>query len=539
MTYIGGLTWSPNGQFLAYVTRDVFNYGNPGQAALYAVNADGSHLTRLFPLPKADWVSKGRGRWDIEKEKWNPVLVPPAWSPDSQSIAFLGFEGIGWDGSVMRLYSVRADGTGLRELAVLSPPSCGVPFKGAPGSVSWSPDGSQILFSVCGDLHVVRADGSDLHVVARGTYASWSPDGSRIAILGVLVYGRLPPGYDDSGCVLCAVAPDGSNVRVLVRRGDDGGLEAVGPEQKLAADVASCSAGVVVPNPEVSNGLVRDCEALVEMIDRLAVVGLNWDAKAHIAEWEGVTLDTPDLWGDGSDAGKPLPPPRIRSLSLPERGLSGFVPLRTADLTGLWSLDMSGNSLTGPIPSELGRLTELRELDLSHNPLSGPIPPALGKLTELRELNLDGRNSLIGPIPPELVGLTGLQQLHLSFAGRGGAVPQGLGRLVSLRELTLKGMSGPIPRELGNLSGLQQLDLSSGTLDGSIPPELGNLSSLAFLDLSYNELSGAIPLELGNLPSLELLDIRGNHINGCIPPKLYGKVVGYRGPRSGPVYCSQ
>ena len=61
VTYIGGLTWSPNGQILAYVARDVFNYKRSGQAALYAVDAAGLHPTRLFPLPAAEWDSSREG----------------------------------------------------------------------------------------------------------------------------------------------------------------------------------------------------------------------------------------------------------------------------------------------------------------------------------------------------------------------------------------------------------------------------------------------------------------------------------------------
>ena len=418
------------------------------------------------------------------------MISPLSWSPDSRSIAFMGID----DGSA-RLHTIGADGLGLREVAVLS---ADCRFDSQHWSVSWSPDGSQILFPVCGDLYVVRADGSDLNAVTRGTYASWSPDGSRIAIVrGRAHDGKYanPPPYDPR-CVLCTVAPDGSNARVLVRRGDDEVPEAVGPEGRPTADIASCSAGVVVQNPEVNNGLVRDCEALVEMIDRLAVVGLNWDADTPIAEWEGVTLDAPVLRDDAPDSGESLSSLRVRGLSLPERGLIGLFPIRVTELT------------------------ELRELDLSVNELAGAIPPELGRLTSLRVLNLNYKLAYLeGPIPPELVNLTNLQELALSGLFFG-PIPPKLGRLTNLETLILSGFTGPIPPELGNLTALETLDLSGNDLSGSIPPELGRLSALKHLNLHFNELRGPIPPELGNLTALETLDLSGNALSGSIPPEL-------------------
>ena len=52
--------------------------------------------------------------------------------------------------------------------------------------------------------------------VTEGGYASWSPDGPQIAVL-----------TEFSDAHLSTMAPDGSDVRVLVRREADGDLKAV------------------------------------------------------------------------------------------------------------------------------------------------------------------------------------------------------------------------------------------------------------------------------------------------------------------------
>ena len=75
--------------------------------------------------------------------------------------------------------------------------------------LSWSPDGSQILFQKSPFL-LVNANGSSVKAMdaGPGAYATWSPDGSRIAAL-----------YLDSvnGVKLFTINSDGSDLRVLVR----------------------------------------------------------------------------------------------------------------------------------------------------------------------------------------------------------------------------------------------------------------------------------------------------------------------------------
>ena len=64
-------------------------------------------------------------------------------------------------------------------------------------------------------VYIADADGSgDYRRVADGSFASWSPDGFKIAVI------------DFADDYLFTVAPDGSDVRVLVRREEDGDLKA-------------------------------------------------------------------------------------------------------------------------------------------------------------------------------------------------------------------------------------------------------------------------------------------------------------------------
>ena len=75
-------------------------------------------------------------------------------------------------------------------------------------SMSWSPDDQQVAFADAGDLYVVNADGSDLHVVGKRTGHDrdtpvWSPDGSLIAYSGQAL--NAPDNTRD----LWVITPDG------------------------------------------------------------------------------------------------------------------------------------------------------------------------------------------------------------------------------------------------------------------------------------------------------------------------------------------
>ena len=238
--------------------------------------------------------------------------------------------------------------------------------------------------------------------------AAWAPDDSRIAVFG--------EAHRDSRVQLYTTAPDGSDVRVLVRRGIGGIVAENSDWLETDADLRACGKGFVVPEPERNPGLVGDCEALIK--SRNALPGeetlLLWNRNIPITYWAGVSVE-----GD---------PPRVSGIRF-NGNLHGRIPPMLGDLKELKVLVLSRSDeligfggLSGQIPSELGNLTKLEWLSLADNRLSGTIPPELGNLVNLRNLYLS-YNKLTGRIPPELGNLTNLEYLLISGNQLTGYIP--------------------------------------------------------------------------------------------------------------------
>ena len=150
--------WSPDGRTLALtLMTDASIFGV--DVGVFLVGLDGTGLRRLVPYTTYD----------------------PEWSPGGVRIAFTLARGASSLNRV-ELYSVRADGSGLRRIT-----------RSRSGQVSaeasWSPDGTSIAFVRRGrgqrghaDLYVGRADGSGVRRLTKTRYAETSPDwGSRPA----------------------------------------------------------------------------------------------------------------------------------------------------------------------------------------------------------------------------------------------------------------------------------------------------------------------------------------------------------------------
>ena len=118
--------------------------------------ADGSSVRRLTTTPA------------------NETL--PAWSPDGTEIAFLSFqddlESLDADASPAEIKIMQADGSGVQTLTTPAAPD---------RRHHVVPDGERVAFAAQDNIHVMRADGTQRHVLtdAEGDedWPSWSPDG--------------------------------------------------------------------------------------------------------------------------------------------------------------------------------------------------------------------------------------------------------------------------------------------------------------------------------------------------------------------------
>ena len=206
----GPLRWSPDGSWLAFVS----GIGETG-FDLYIVSADGTVPRRL-----------------------STALSEVSWSPDSRQLAF-----IRRDGERRALYTIAIAADGAVEQWVADLPDSTAPSRGHPAPplplVAWSPSGAYIAYECDGwRLCVVAPDGTRIGRSLYGQAAGWSPDGSRLAMVIVdpeshdlsrRDYVRrhlLPLVDDDRSIAVYTVAPDGSDLRPLVRKHEDGGLVA-------------------------------------------------------------------------------------------------------------------------------------------------------------------------------------------------------------------------------------------------------------------------------------------------------------------------
>ena len=444
-------TWSPDGRQLAFIANDGEHL--PFTKILYTVSVDGTDLTRI-----------------------GETTTLGSWTADSQEVTYAAME----DQEAV-IYAAKPDGTDRRELWRSGLDDEGEVEEGTPViQVSWSPDGSELMF-IYDWLYVIEEGAEEPRsVVEMHLYwtplAAWSPDGSKIAIY-------YPEGS------LFTLTRDGADQHFIGASNEQGGFNVHRPPPTPPpVDIGACSAGVVVPQPEANPGLVQDCEVLLGMRNTLVRHGpliINWNEETPLSEWAGVVI-----------AGSP---PRVHELELWRGGLKGSLPPEIGQLTELRVIDIRGgsgvdaNELQGPLPKELGDLTNLDKLVIGRHALSGPIPPELGKLKNLTWLNLYG-NHLSGSIPPELAQMESLKGLFL----------------------TLNNLRGNIPVELGQLQELNYLRLDGNEFSGSIPVELAELVRLRTLYLNDNNLGGEIPVELAQMQYLDDLKLEGNDFSGCI-----------------------
>jgi len=206
-------TWSPDGQYIAFVSdRD-------GNREIYMMKADGTQQLNLTHHPSEDWTpswspdgtsiafsSYRDGNWEIyvmEADGSDPRRLThnnaadygPCWSPDSQQIAFQSNRDGNWE-----IYVINRDGSGLQRLTE---------DEATDSAPAWAPDGTTIAFESYRDgnmeIYLMAADGSDQRNISNDPYSNehrptWARRGTRL-----LYYSNRDGGWD-----IFSMKPDGT-----------------------------------------------------------------------------------------------------------------------------------------------------------------------------------------------------------------------------------------------------------------------------------------------------------------------------------------
>ena len=204
--------WSPDGRFLAYVSREI------GKTTIHVMDLQSKESHRLIDHPSRNYspawspngkwiafISNRRGDRQIYRINANGSNLKqltkkgdntnPAWSPDSEWIAFTSYQGPEHRADNFLIYVMAADGGRLRKLG-----------KGALAGCTWSPNGKQIAYSTTSlenesrNILVINIDGNNLRHLTRlgarewASYPAWSPDGQWIAYAFQRIVRKPAPG---------------------------------------------------------------------------------------------------------------------------------------------------------------------------------------------------------------------------------------------------------------------------------------------------------------------------------------------------------
>lgn len=220
--------WSPDGELLAFLrargsgrpTAHVVDLDGDVRVLPDAVadevawSPDGRRLLLVDGGSLAVVEADGSGREVVAESA--SAIRDASWSPDGSTILFAG----GGGGLYADLYAVEPGRAGTMRLTRL------LYEEGSAYAPAWSPDSERIAFLLPGGVFVMNADGSErrrlvrIRGADRASSLAWSPDGGTIAytLLRVTGPGSRATGPGSGGVFL--VFPDDGDPRQLTSEVD-------------------------------------------------------------------------------------------------------------------------------------------------------------------------------------------------------------------------------------------------------------------------------------------------------------------------------
>jgi dipeptidyl aminopeptidase/acylaminoacyl peptidase len=244
-TEIGGASWSPDGTRLAFVAECAGACASIGHPY---------HGIRIF--------DQDGDRLILPTE----FVGALAWSPDGTRIAFATDVTYSPETRTTTpgggVWIMSADGSDVAQLTHAT----------SPNSISWSPDGSRLVYTDRREVFILGLDGSAPVPLVRGDGAAWSPDGDTIAYLSRCdVRVTTPEGLHDRSLVdLRSVKPETAGCGFLgkVVWSPDGKKLAASASRRSAGRRVSSRVGLFDMNADGSNARL--------VSDHVNASGLTW-----------------------------------------------------------------------------------------------------------------------------------------------------------------------------------------------------------------------------------------------------------------------